>query len=88
MRVEVVYAARGEVDRTRVDLPDAATVADALLASGIRTRHPGLGDTSMLSLGIFGRFVTPANRLEDGDRVEIYSPLVADPKQARRNRRA
>lgn len=83
MRVEVVYATSEAEDVTGLDLPDRATVADALAASGIARRHPGI---DLSRLGIFGRRVTGDAPLAERDRVEIYRPLAVDPKEARRRR--
>lgn len=85
MRVEVVYALPAGPDLTQLELPPDATVGDALVASGIAARHPGI---DLSQLGIFGRRVQADARLADGDRVEIYRPLAADPKEARRRRAA
>lgn len=54
---------------------------EAVRSSGLLEEHPGL-DTSRI--GIFGEQVEPDRLLEDGDRVEIYRPLTADPKEVRR----
>ena len=83
MRVEVVYALPERHDSIKVDLPEKATVGEALAASGIRERHPGI---DLSRVGIFGRAVKQDARLADGDRVEIYRPLAFDPKVARRQR--
>jgi putative ubiquitin-RnfH superfamily antitoxin RatB of RatAB toxin-antitoxin module len=83
MRVEVVYAVAEAHDATLVELPAGATVGDALEASGIGKRHPGI---DLSQLGIFGRRVGRDARLADGDRVEVYRPLALDPKEARRRR--
>jgi uncharacterized protein len=83
MRVEVVYAVREAADAVSVDLPPGATVRDALAASGIVARHPGV---SLDALGVYGRRVRPDTELKDGDRVEIYRPLALDPKERRRQR--
>lgn len=83
MRVEVVYAVREAADAVTVELPAGATVRDALAASGIAERHPGI---SLDTLGVFGRRVSADARLADGDRVEIYRPLEMDPKERRRER--
>jgi putative ubiquitin-RnfH superfamily antitoxin RatB of RatAB toxin-antitoxin module len=82
--VEVAYSPRaGVVDRVMLSLPHGATVADALAASGVNERHP---EAASLPVGVWGR-VQPADaRLRDGDRVEVYRPLVVDPKEARRLR--
>ena len=76
MKVEVVRALPEKAEAVSVQLPEGATVADALAASGLS------GD----AFGIFGRQVPPGHPLRDGDRVEIYRPLEIDPKEARRMR--
>ena len=78
MRVEVVYATRARLDAVAVELPAGATVRDALAAA--RMKEQGA------ALGIFGRRVGPETPLADGDRVEIYRPLLADAKEQRRRR--
>lgn len=83
--VEVLYAPPGAVDRVELHLDDGATARDALRASGLLARHPEL-DSGIVALGIYGRVVAPEQPLTDGDRVEVYRPLIADPKEARRRR--
>ena len=83
MRVEVVYALPGAHDFSALALAPGSTVADALAASGVAARHPGI---DLSRLGIFGRRVGRDTPLADGDRVEIYRPLALDPKEARRER--
>ena len=85
IRVEVVYALQDEQVVAAVELESGATVADALIASGLRERIPG-GLPEEPDVGIWGVRVSPGTKLQDGDRVEICRPLVADPKQARRRR--
>lgn len=80
-RVEVVYAAPGEQWLVALEVTAGATAEEAVDLSGVRNRYPDL-DTSRI--GIFGEHVDPDQRLEDGDRVEIYRPLKADPKEVRR----
>lgn len=85
MRVEVVYCPRpGSADLVALDLPEGATLADAVRASGVIERH-GL-DWGSLAAGIWGRVKDPATPLRERDRVELYPPLVVDPKEARRQR--
>jgi putative ubiquitin-RnfH superfamily antitoxin RatB of RatAB toxin-antitoxin module len=76
LRIEVVHARPDRVDVVEVRLADGATVRDALLAVGMSAER----------VGIFGKRVKPETRLSDGDRVEIYRPLIIDPKEARRKR--
>ena len=82
MRVEVVLALPAGVDATAVRLPPGATVRDAIAASGVAERHA----VDLRSVGVFGRRVPADTRLADGDRVEIYRPLLLDPKEQRRQR--
>ena len=86
LSVSVAYSPRaGEVDEVCLQLAPGATVADALCASGLRSRHPGLAlDT--LPVGVWGAFCERDAALRDRDRVELYRPLRVDPKEARRRR--
>jgi putative ubiquitin-RnfH superfamily antitoxin RatB of RatAB toxin-antitoxin module len=85
IRVEVVYcAAPHATDRSELQLPDGATLADALRASGVLERN-GLA-VADVDAGIWGRVQPPDAPLRDRDRVEIYRPLTVDPKEARRLR--
>ncbi|MGH8686821.1 MAG: RnfH family protein [Burkholderiales bacterium] len=77
LRVEVVEALPGSAWRVGLSLEHGATVADALRAAGRRAAGP---------VGIFGRRASLEDALADGDRVEIYRPLRADPKEDRRRR--
>lgn len=83
--VSVIYAEPEHAFTVELFLPNGATVADAIAGSGIRETLPGI-DIRDDRLGIFARRVTPETVLHDGDRVEIYRPLLIDPKEARRKR--
>jgi hypothetical protein len=85
MRVEVIYALPQKQERVLLDLPPDSTVRDALQAGGLLRRLPQLG---FGRLGVWGRLVTAETKLGDRDRVEIYRPLIADPKEVRRERAA
>ncbi len=87
--VEVVYALAGEQALLELELPAGSTLREAVLRSGLDARFPGL-DLATVPLGIFGKAVSrPEERvLEAGDRVEIYRPLQADPKEVRKRRAA
>ena len=82
--VEVVYALAEAQVVVPLELPVGSTAADALERSGLTTRFPEIAQGA--KIGVYGRIVTPDTRLAPGDRVEIYRPLIADPKQARRLR--
>lgn len=79
----MVYALPGGEDAVALTLPVGATAADAVRASGVLERHPGIANPK---LGIYGRTVAAGTRLSDGDRVEVYRPLLVEPKEARRQR--
>ena len=85
LRVEVVYALPDTQHVRLVTLAAGATVADALAAAESTARHPEI-DLARQAVGIFGRRVRLDHRLRDGDRVEIYRALVAEPRVARRRR--
>lgn len=80
--VSVAYAERDRQTVIELNVPAGTTAAEAVERSGIRDRHPGIGATA--ALGIYGRIVAPAAVLADGDRVELYRGLPADPKDKRR----
>jgi hypothetical protein len=84
LAVEVVFARPGLCWRWRGQLPTGARVRDAVLASGFVEAHPEV--PWQQSVGVFAATVDPDHELEQGDRVEIYRPLVCDPMEARRRR--
>jgi putative ubiquitin-RnfH superfamily antitoxin RatB of RatAB toxin-antitoxin module len=85
LRIEVVYALPEGEDAVALKLAQGATAADAVRASGMLQRHPGI-DLERQKVGIHGRVVASGTLLSDGDRVEIYRALVLGPKEARRRR--
>jgi len=85
VHVDVVYALPGSQSVERVELPEAATVSDALAAVANLAPFSEL-DLAAMPIGVYGELVAADAPLRDGDRVEIYRPLVTDPKEARRRR--
>lgn len=85
--VRVVYATPVSVFERMMNLPKGSVVADAIEASGIGNVFAEALKPPF-ALGIFSRPANPDTVLQDGDRVEIYRPLQADPKTARRRRAA
>lgn len=85
LRIEVAYVEPGRQFLQVLELPADATVAQALAACDLALQFPGL-DLAASKLGIFSRPATRETRLRDGDRVEVYRPLIANPKAARRER--
>jgi len=84
LSVTVVLALPDCAVQFEARLPDGATVADALDA--FAAHGAPVMDLARAPVGVWGRQVDRDHRLSDGDRVEIYRPLVADPKTARRRR--
>ncbi len=87
IRVEVAFALPDEQQLVELEVSDGATVAEVIDASGIRDAFPQV-DFDELKRGIWGRIVGDADRVRAGDRVEIYRPLVVEPREARRQRAA
>lgn len=87
IRVEVVYVTPECQDIFKLQLPLGSTVATALEASGLLPRHPEI-DLSVNKLGIYSKLAKGDTVLRDQDRVEIYRPLIADPKEVRKRRAA
>jgi putative ubiquitin-RnfH superfamily antitoxin RatB of RatAB toxin-antitoxin module len=86
MQVLVVHSpAPREVLEWTVTLPDGATVRDAIEASGFGQLRPDI-DWRAAGTGVWGRKTGADHILRDGDRVEVYRPLLVDPKMARRER--
>jgi hypothetical protein len=83
MRVGVVYAEGGQQLWVRLDLPEGATVQEAIERSGVLANHPGI-DLCSQKVGVFGKVVALDTALQAGDRVEIYRPIVCDPTQVPR----
>lgn len=83
--VEIVYALPGEQVVLSLEVRPGTAVCEAIEQSGIRQRFPHI-DPVHGKVGIFGKLVKPDRVLKDGDRVEIYRSLSADPGTARRQR--
>ncbi|HQU16175.1 MAG: RnfH family protein [Chromatiales bacterium 21-64-14] len=87
LRVEVTYARPDRQVLMVLQLPPGATLEQAIRRCGVLTQFPEI-DLKVNPVGVFGRRRTLDAVLRDGDRVEIYRPLVVDPKEARRRRAA
>ena len=83
INVEVVFALADVQVLVNVTLQDGATVADAITSSGLEERFEEQ-NLDALQAGIWGRPVDREQRLDDGDRVELYRALQRDPREARR----
>ncbi len=85
MNIEVIYALPHEQVLLKVQAAQGATVVEAIKLSGVLEKHPEI-DLSKNKLGIYGKLSKADAVLRDKDRVEIYRPLIADPKEIRRQR--
>lgn len=83
MRVWVVYALPDRQALHELELPESATVAEAVARSGLLQQFPEIG-TRPLACAIYGRAVPESHNLRADDRVEILRPLQVDPKESRR----
>lgn len=81
MRVELVRATAETASVEELDVPEGATLGEALEASRFAS-------TPAAAYAVFGRLATTEHVLEDGDRIELLRDLVIDPKEARRRRAA
>ena len=87
LRVEVVFALPEEQRLVELEVPDGSTVSEVIDASGIRDAFPQV-DIDALKRGIWGKSASDDDRVQAGDRVEIYRPLMTEPREARRQRAA
>ena len=94
LQVEVAYASPQRQRLIALSVPEGTTALEAAVRSGIAGEFPEI-DLSTASMGIFSRLLDGRSQplpkdctLEDGDRVEIYRPLLIDPKEARLRRAA
>jgi putative ubiquitin-RnfH superfamily antitoxin RatB of RatAB toxin-antitoxin module len=85
IRVSVAVALADRQEVIEVELGEGATVQDAIAAARLPERFPQI-DAAKLKAGVWSRVARPATMLRDGDRVELYRELAADPKEARRAR--
>ena len=85
MRVSVVYCTRAAAWMREFEVGAGTTLQTAIEESGVLTAHPELQATE-LSVGVFSKLLPLDTPVHEGDRVEIYRPLVVDPKEARRHR--
>ncbi|HRE17939.1 MAG TPA: RnfH family protein [Rhodocyclaceae bacterium] len=85
--VEVCYALPDRQALVKIRLPSGGTVRQAIEASGLLEKFPEI-DLAKNKLGVFAKLSKPDAPLRDRDRVEIYRPLIADPKEVRKQRAA
>ncbi|WP_153161142.1 RnfH family protein [Zoogloea sp. 1C4] len=79
MQIGVAYSEPGNQIWVTIEVPETATVTDAIKRSGILDQFPHI-DLTKQKVGVFGRLVKPDAALRPGDRVEIYRAIIADPE--------
>ena len=87
LAIEVIYALPTKQQLVRLQLPTGSTVRQAIEASGLLQKHSEI-DLTRNKIGIFAKLGKLDTVLRDRDRVEIYRPLIADPKEVRKQRAA
>ena len=85
LSIEIAYALPQKQELVLLKLPAGSTVQQAIEASGLKQKHPEI-DLAKNKVGVFGKLSKLDTTLRDRDRVEIYRPLIADPKEIRRKR--
>jgi len=85
IQVEVVLAMADRQELVALEVTVGTTLAEAITQSGLPGMFEGF-ELNREQVGIFGRKASPEQVLQAGDRVEIYRPLIADPKEVRRQR--
>ena len=85
VNIELVYALPNEQILIKRSVPAGTTVAAAIRASGLLEKHPEI-DLEKNKVGIFGKLSKTDAVVREKDRIEIYRPLIADPKEVRRKR--
>jgi putative ubiquitin-RnfH superfamily antitoxin RatB of RatAB toxin-antitoxin module len=85
INIEVIYALPHEQQLLKLQVPEGSTVQDAIRLSGVLEKYPEI-DLAKNKLGIFSKLVKADTPLREKDRIEIYRPLIADPKEIRRKR--
>jgi len=87
IRVELVFARPGEQALEQLIVAADETIETVIRKSGILDRFPEIS-LKTNKVGVFGKAAPLSAKLNDGDRIEIYRPLIADPKEARKKRAA
>jgi putative ubiquitin-RnfH superfamily antitoxin RatB of RatAB toxin-antitoxin module len=87
MQIAVAYSDPAQQVWLRIDVPEDATVEQAIIKSGLLRQFPDI-DLTERAVGIFGKLVKLDASLKPGDRVEIYRPIIADPATVPRRQMA
>ncbi len=85
LHIEVVYGVPDKQKILAISVPQKTTIKEAIIASGIMTLFDDI-DLTKNKVGIWNKVAKLDDILEEGDRIEIYRPLLADPKEVRKRR--
>lgn len=85
--IEVVYPLPHEQILFQLEVESGMTIRDGIEASGVLSHYPEL-DIDVMKVGLFGKMAPMKTVLRAKDRIEIYRPLIADPKEVRKQRAA
>jgi len=83
MKISITYAEPTKQKWVELDVPEETTAEEAIKLSGFLEQFPEI-DLSENKFGVFGKVVKPVQPLKEGDRVEIYRPITADPETVER----
>ncbi len=83
MNVGIAYSVPDQQIWLRMEVPDDSTVREAIERSGLLKRFPDI-DLETQKVGIFGKFTKLDATVKEGDRIEIYRPIIADPETIER----
>ena len=86
MNVGIAYADKFKQTWLKLEVPDGSTIKEAIEFSGLLKQFPDI-DLENQAVGIFGKISKLDTKVEDGDRVEIYRPITADPETVERRDR-
>jgi putative ubiquitin-RnfH superfamily antitoxin RatB of RatAB toxin-antitoxin module len=86
INIQVCYASEAEQFLRALQVPLGTTIEQAIALSGLQQAMPGM-DLAALETGIYAKKKPRDTVLREHDRIELYHPLIADPKQARRRRK-
>lgn len=87
MQISVAYAEPAQQLWLRIEVPEDATVEQAIIQSGLLRQFPDI-DLTERAVGVFGKLVKLDAALQPGDRIEIYRPITADPATVPRRQMA
>lgn len=84
-KVEIIYATITSQDLVTLDVAQHSSIEECIEQSGLLTQFPEI-DLSVMKVGIFSQVKALSHEVKAGDRIEIYRPLIADPKVLRRKK--